>query len=200
MCPCGPDSGRIWPFSTPTGVCAERAPVSNFVKKKQVSSGSFVILSELQSLVVPFCEQMSQKGTGYPSREISGRSFFFMTCRPGRGTVWGLGVWGLGSKHGEGEWPDVRVHIRGEGNARKFVPRSKEHDIARFPTRAITVDTVADSWTQTPAVTRAICSARSTHCVSSCSGCRLNTSPMIRRTRSARAAEKPRFARHHSRC
>ena len=153
-----------------------------------------MILSELKSLVVPFCEQMSQKGTTrYPSREISGRSFFFMTCRP---VVCG----GLGSKHGEGEWPDVRVHIRGEGNARKFVPRSKEHDIARFPTRAITVDTVADSWTQTPAVTRAICSARSTHCVSSCSGCRLNTSPMIRRTRSARAAEKPRFARHHSRC
>ena len=140
-----------------------------------------MILSELQSLVVPFCEQMSQKGTGYPSREISGRSFFFMTCRPGRGTVWGLGVWGLGSKHGEGEWPDVRVHIRGEGNARKFVPRSKEHDIARFQTRAITVDTVADSGRQTPAVTPVICSARSTHCVSSCSGYRLNTLRMQHR-------------------
>jgi len=60
--------------------------VSNFVKKKQVSSGSFVILSELQSLVVQFCEQMSQKGTGFEGTRagISGRSFFLMTCRPGR--------------------------------------------------------------------------------------------------------------------
>ena len=124
MCPCGPDSGRIWPFSTPTGVCAERAPVSNFVKKKQVSSGSFVILSELQSLVVPFCEQMSQKGTGYPSRQISGWSFFYMTSasRPG-GTVWGLvcGGWDRSTVRANGWWkvvPGSPIDNRGSPSAR----------------------------------------------------------------------------------
>ena len=49
--PVGPDSGRIWPFLTPSGVCAERAESVKLCKKKQVSSGSFVILSELQKSI-----------------------------------------------------------------------------------------------------------------------------------------------------
>ena len=113
MCPCDPDSGRIWPFDTHChvwlqgprrgragvnprprrvggaalgpgrlphpavagvhavcaraarirggfglgthlGVCAERADCVKLRKKKQVSSGSFVILSQVERLLVPF--------------------------------------------------------------------------------------------------------------------------------------------------
>ena len=78
--------------------------MSNFVKKKQVSSGSFVILSELQSLVVPFCEQMSQKGTVPEPANLRLEFFLYDVSKSSRRNGVGVGVWGVGSKHGEGEW------------------------------------------------------------------------------------------------